>query len=47
MQNVLIVEQLAHVQAQQAQDDQDIVLSPSLKGGKRKEWRGDAGSDLG
>ena len=44
MQNVLIVEQLAHIQAQQPQDDQVIVSI--LKRSERKEGRGDARSGL-
>ena len=44
-QNVLIVEQLAHIRAQQAQNDQVIVTI--LKRSGRKARRGDAGSDLG
>ena len=46
IQNVLIVEQLAHIQTQQAQDDQVILTSLKGDSSGRKEGRGDAGSDL-
>ena len=49
MENVLIVEQLAYKQEQQAQDDQVIVAiikrRNRIRG--RKEGSGDARSDLG